>query len=388
MISLLMSIFKNYIREENNVVPNDKFQLFDSHLKSLSFTESSSVFSIKEKTEMVDTNIRLSRTIHDNDIDLLKFVDTYLINTLRNRTKLSIKRSRDYVTFIKYEKGGFFSPHTDFEKYKLNDSCEMHLLFCLVCPDDGGELKIDNNKYIFEQNKCIMFDKHMLHSAEIVKDGIKIIMSIDVLVNIDLLTKISDLDILDKFKNGETDYLTTSNYNEFDNMLKLLGNAKYAVPFIMIFSTNSDNCVYVDGDGLVRYSVSENKKYKVPKYYKLNGALIDVIGMEDLEFQNYVCDEFENFYCLMHNVITYNKKLLLAQVKWLYSNVSSLNYKSDIVSASYHCNEPSYDTWEVNIVGGFIRTNVVPTSEISDISDVSSLSSEQKLLVSDNSDTE
>ena len=63
-----------------------------------------------------------------------------------NETKeLVVSFARDYVTFIKYEEGGFFDWHKDFEKITVNDGKnikEMHLLFCIEGPKEGGELLI------------------------------------------------------------------------------------------------------------------------------------------------------------------------------------------------------------------------------------------------------
>jgi hypothetical protein len=128
--------------------------------------------------------------------------------------KCTFSLARDYVTFIKYEKGGFFDWHVDHEKVRINHGengfKEMHFIYCVQGCLEGGQLLIKKRvsadgllpqqpekEKIMEisveeariSNAGVVFDKSMEHKGAEVLEGTKIIMTIDLYVVSELRLK-------------------------------------------------------------------------------------------------------------------------------------------------------------------------------------------------------
>jgi hypothetical protein len=72
------------------------------------------------------------------DTSLLEFVRVHVLGAVHAKfakSLASLELTRSHVTFLKYDAGGKFDWHHDFEKVIVeNDSMqEMHLLLCVSC---------------------------------------------------------------------------------------------------------------------------------------------------------------------------------------------------------------------------------------------------------------
>uniref|UniRef100_A0A6C0J6R9 Prolyl 4-hydroxylase alpha subunit Fe(2+) 2OG dioxygenase domain-containing protein n=1 Tax=viral metagenome TaxID=1070528 RepID=A0A6C0J6R9_9ZZZZ len=198
---LLMDLIHNVIKKENVLNPED-IQSLQDYANKVAFTVPSFVYNRKKQEDVLDTQVRKSKTISVDDPEILQFVKECVLPSIEGEN-LVLKLARDHVTFIKYEEGGFFDWHQDHEKYIINERrkwLEMHLLICLTAPTGGGELSVEFNKdnikqYPLKVNECIIFDKNMKHKGDIVTSGNKIIMTVDVLVSTtEVLDKTYDID--------------------------------------------------------------------------------------------------------------------------------------------------------------------------------------------------
>lgn len=171
---------------------------------SLNFQANPSfVFHRKTQENVIDPEVRKSKTCFSKDPDLLQFINDTLLVQMNNavNSKYTFKLARDYVTFIRYDKGDFFDWHTDFEKLRVNHGDngfkEMHFLYCIQAPVSGGQLLIKKGVEVTEpalssdiiavqeactENSAVVFDKLMQHSGAEVKEGTKIIMTVDLYV--------------------------------------------------------------------------------------------------------------------------------------------------------------------------------------------------------------
>lgn len=369
---------KNKLFTVNNLLSQNEFNVLQQYLKSISFDKESNVFSLLKQENINDKTIRNSRTVIDNNDQLLTFVKENIIKKLSDKFKLKMKLSRDFVTFIKYEKDGFFKEHIDFEKYKLNDSVEMHLIYCIEEPESGGDLKVlQDEKYVLikevrTKNSCVIFDKKLNHSAEKVTKGNKIIMTIDVLVNLDLEnTDIKNSEIFKEF-NDQNPLLTTHSSSEFRNMLKFLDD-KTMSPFIFLQSEEKFYYADLHSTCIGRYDESEeiicdeNEDDSPSDIMNLDEALRRIIDYEDLNFYDYVSENFKNMYEIISNSKLkkiFSTKITHDQIQYIISDLIGDFERSDVeeIAGTYHCNEPNYGTFKVSILGGFFNNtfNIEP----------------------------
>jgi predicted 2-oxoglutarate/Fe(II)-dependent dioxygenase YbiX len=194
----MTSHLDNQIFRYPHLLSDEAYQALQKHSQKLNFVDNPSfVFNTSEQKDEQNTEIRKSHTVHVRDPHLLLFLKEQLIKKINDQGKdLKIALARDYVTFIQYEEGGFFDWHRDFEKVVINGGNsnikEMHLLFCIDAPEEGGELLVEPHSIedakimtlteVVQQNHCVIFDKMMKHRANEVIKGRKTIMTMDVSV--------------------------------------------------------------------------------------------------------------------------------------------------------------------------------------------------------------
>lgn len=272
-------------------------------------TTPSFVFDTQKSENIVDQNVRKSKTLHVKDPQLLSFVESHiLVSIMEEFPELKITLARDYVTFIKYDVGGFFDWHVDFEKVTINGgkyTKEMHLLFCLRAPEEGGELllKKDGETIIIPApktlNSVVIFDKLLEHRAEEVKVGQKIIMTVDVFAN----TVYSDLSTSDEqrfidFASGKNNCFTIGSFEQFTKLYQQIDLYKPNhnwIPFLQIrveCNRNIYEVDYIENIGITRFE-EINEKFKWEKYER--SSWYESITLSRLNYMNVESDnENEN----------------------------------------------------------------------------------------------
>lgn len=175
-----ISVFKEFM---NPAI----FLELQKYVSGLPINAATPVFNISTGENIVDPNVRNSRYITMNDESVLKMLRKYFIERFKEvNPDLVVELARSYYTFIRYDEGGFFDWHEDNERFRINSGqrwLECHAILCLEPPSDGGELEIADRKIQLERNTCVVFDKRLIHRGAPVNKGIKVIMTLDVLVS-------------------------------------------------------------------------------------------------------------------------------------------------------------------------------------------------------------
>ena len=181
----------------NGLVLNFENLLEEKHVEALKKITSnlnfqanpSFVYDVKEGINIIYDKVRKSKTFIVKDSNLLEFINDTIVEKLNQkiREEYTIELARKYVTFIRYDKDDFFDWHNDFEKVKINNGMsnfkEMHLIYCINAPVKGGKFLIKDKKaFDCKKNSAIIFDKLLDHKGDVIEEGHKIIMTIDVFV--------------------------------------------------------------------------------------------------------------------------------------------------------------------------------------------------------------
>lgn len=162
----------------------DAFDALRSYASKLPIDTPTPVFSRWLKKNVIEPEVRNSCSIELDHPDLLGMLDECFVKQFL--APLVVKCARLKVTFIRYLLGGSFDWHTDHPMYIINSSnrwVECHAVLCLNPATDGGELEIGDRKIVLKENMVVLFDKSLLHRGAVVKDGVKEIMTLDVLVS-------------------------------------------------------------------------------------------------------------------------------------------------------------------------------------------------------------
>lgn len=299
----------------NNILSSDSLIAIQSFVESSTFPVTPSfVFDTQKSENVVNQTVRNSKTLHVKDPQLLAFVESQiLIPIMEENSELNISLARDYVTFIKYDVGGFFDWHVDFEKVTINGGKymkEMHLLFCIQAPNEGGELllKKDGETLVIQApktlNSAVIFDKLLEHRAEEVKAGQKIIMTVDVFVS----TIYSDLSEAEEqrlidFSTGKTDCFSVGSFEQFSKLYTNIEIYKPEklwewIPYVQIRVESSNNIFEIDfigGVGITRFEKIDecrnwDKGYKnKTTYYKsqfLSRLNFKIVEDDDFDCQS------------------------------------------------------------------------------------------------------
>ena len=177
-------------QQEAVLLPEDQACLNALTKKYVTDFAPSTFFSREQNKEVLDESRRNSTCVRMYDSDLLQFVKDKLLASVEG---FKVHLARDHVTFVRYTAGGMFDWHQDHEQYIVNKRQhwrEGHLLYCLVAPDEGGELIIKKRfwyssgkevSYPYKENGLMLFDKLNPHMAGKVEAGVKLILAVDVL---------------------------------------------------------------------------------------------------------------------------------------------------------------------------------------------------------------
>jgi len=189
------------------------------------FDESLIYDSVTEiKSVAMDERVSSYKTFVDEKLFNLcgKYID--IINQ-RNKYIHYILCKND-VTYIKYEKGGYFKSHEDYLSLTSNMMEEYTLLMCVDANCIGGETMLHINDFFHHASKSsitplnsLIFRKDIIHEGIIIKEGYKEIMTLNlwgISKNNNMVVVIS----FDKyFKNDTRKYVIP-----VDNILKLQDN--------------------------------------------------------------------------------------------------------------------------------------------------------------------
>jgi predicted 2-oxoglutarate/Fe(II)-dependent dioxygenase YbiX len=187
----------------DDFLSNEEASQFRQFTDTLPINKPSFVFNTVAKTEEHNEEVRKSQTVILDDPNVLQFIKEKILGQFtKTHSDLVVKLARDHVTFIKYQKGGFFDWHKDHEKFKINNHdqwIEGHLIYCIQPAVSGGQLQIKRDGEIetfdYKANQCVIFDKSMEHRAQEVTEGKKIIMTVDVLISTKEIQNDPNLDL-------------------------------------------------------------------------------------------------------------------------------------------------------------------------------------------------
>lgn len=218
--------FRNKVQQYNDFLTDENFNQLKDYVNTLNFSKPSFVFNIPNKENVIDEKVRKSQTVITDDKSIVNFTK----NVILKIPDVNMKMVNNYVTFIKYEEGGFFDWHNDFSKFTINKGTkfvECHFLFCIEEPEEGGDLLIRDKSYEYKKNSVIMFDKSQDHKADVVKKGTKIIMTVDVLTSSN--------------KDHIYEPIDVNEYLEFNKLTNNFGALSYNLNFIeSIYNEETD----------------------------------------------------------------------------------------------------------------------------------------------------
>lgn len=362
---------------KQDVLSAEHLAKLKDYVAGLPFTQPSFVYHRKKGHDVRDTSVRKSHSMSTDDPSLLAFVQEQVIPCACPDDVVA-KLARDHVTFIKYEPGGFFDWHQDFSKYTINKGdkwLEMHLLVCLQGADGGDLLvkdkdwlkgieSIEPSSYQHVTNGAILFDKMMEHRGDTVTGGIKIIMTVDVLVTTKTILDNPGLNVLVE-PYLETGFLAYDG-DAVDNLLKSgVSGAKFCVVKVngctVIYDCDGAFYIQVHDDWSSEYKWSRTSdgsddEYSISRireafdtdtesrYY---GPLESMLEGDDINIVRGIT-ELPKIKCpnpLPPGTLT---DTLLALP------VVDSQSEPERVAYTYHCNETNYGETRIEILNGFI----------------------------------
>jgi hypothetical protein len=436
------------------------------------------VFHRAKEENVIDPEVRKSKTCFSKDVELLSFINDVVLPEMNKNVDglYTFRLARDYVTFIRYDKGDFFDWHTDFEKVRVNHGengfKEMHFLYCVQGCESGGELLIKRSSDIITAkearttNSAIVFDKLLEHKGSEVTEGTKIIMTVDLYVvsqaritaglSQQLETEFSD------FLAGKKAWVSlrgepavfqkvwaTLSPKEFIPFLELkatINSDSYhifstaaGITYVQIIRQNNSNDEIEYLNGQWYYTELPQEKLNEGgggKKHKLNPKYKDPKASEKYEYTDWSSDDTHQRVIDKQNV----RDCLRCAIKEDWADPSSFlasvmrslsmsaedgsienwpkadfmeidntipklkdlppyfftkefqdwGWKTTEVGYTYHCNEPSYDEFDVTYRYGIIRFDETNsgTSAFKDAADVKESSSESSSNSNSNSNSE
>lgn len=227
---VIMTTMQGNIEVYDNLLEKETFADLKKYVDTLPFDQPTPVFHIPSGQDVIDQTVRDSLSVTVNDSSVLEMVRRAVIQQFTTRqsnqeTDLVVKLARNYVTFIHYNNGGQFDWHTDHERVRINGGqrwLECHLLLCITAPQSGGELEVQINsnttKFPMDTNRCIVFDKALMHRGCVVTGGTKQIMTVDVLVSTEAVQSYGVLGLeVVQYLTADQSFMTP--YNGVDDIL-------------------------------------------------------------------------------------------------------------------------------------------------------------------------
>lgn len=229
-----------------NYIRKDKNPLTDSLL-----------YSTISESKIYDKQKRLSQYKLFTDKKLFNMVTKLIdkINTIVDDYDYQLVKND--ITYIKYEVGGFFKSHEDYLSATSNIFEEYTMIICMNEKECVGghtiftindKIKIKSKSSITPKH-CVLFRKDVVHEGEILKEGTKEIVTVNLLA----YPKPSNCVIVVSFKDDDRKYhIFESNVKQFDNLLyeyvKKIKNSGYSDKIIYfdehVFSYDSFKIIY------------------------------------------------------------------------------------------------------------------------------------------------
>ena len=144
----------------------------------------SMIYSTSTEKKYEDTSLRVSQFKTVVDEDLFNLVSDFVAEINKLDPDYNFSLVKNDITYIKYQKGGFFKQHADYLSYTSNIIQEFTMLICEDADCEGGETIFEMNKYFRYPSKssitpkhCVVFRKDIKHEGAIVKSGFKNIIT-------------------------------------------------------------------------------------------------------------------------------------------------------------------------------------------------------------------
>jgi hypothetical protein len=222
------------------------------------------------------------------------------------------------------------------------------------------------------ENSCVIFNKRYPHSSEIVTDGEKIIMTVDVLVHIPNTCCIKQID-LDKFKQNTHHIIMTHDYDEFKHYLNTFSQSSDIVPFITICGHNDytphneeqeHQCTVF---GIDDFDDMDEYRDKKESYitYKLQNVLGTILHDSewDFSFEKTLENNFLQCILVLKKYSVNTLRLGVSQKEWISKQLRDRKFNdnshTEQVSGSSWCNEEfDYQHYSVSILAGFAHEYV------------------------------
>ncbi|AUI80569.1 hypothetical protein [White-tailed deer poxvirus] len=169
----------------------------------------SKIYNVYEEGEHIDIYKRKSKQFIIENNDIIEYIRHTLLNEFSNNKIIEKIIVDKHITFVKYDCGDYFDNHTDFVQLRSQDCAEYHLILYVQKPKNGGKTKIFlNDDTSISTKENVLFDKTLVHKSTPVKEGIKIVALINVIIKYkiadDILFTIPYLDRLITFHKSES----------------------------------------------------------------------------------------------------------------------------------------------------------------------------------------
>jgi hypothetical protein len=179
-----------YIKEFGIINESVTDQIIEHIKNDKQDMELSQLYSSVEDAKFIDKEKRLSVFKTINDVELFSLFDELIVDIN------SLDKSNDYqivknnITYIKYEKGGFFDIHEDYLSFTSNIIEEYTMIICedATCLNRGGETVFEINPFFTYESKqsvipknCLIFRKDLKHAGKLVEEGYKNIIMANIL---------------------------------------------------------------------------------------------------------------------------------------------------------------------------------------------------------------
>lgn len=146
--------------------------------------QDSQLYSSLEKEKFIDLDKRLSQFKAITDPALFQLGDKLIKKLSTMDDEYNYTLVPNDITYIKYEKGGFFKAHEDYLSVLSNVVEEYTLIVCMEADCEGGRTIFHINKYFkhisdnsIKKDHCILFRKDIQHEGEILTSGTKHILT-------------------------------------------------------------------------------------------------------------------------------------------------------------------------------------------------------------------
>ena len=192
-------IFPKFLLYDNFLKQRETETLFEILDESKDLWETSKVFQVQDKHNVIDPNIRKSMKVKlktqsqsSSQPDIWSTLNNLFVSKLnKHNPNLRFHLVKDEVEMIKYEKGDFFKAHQDFVHFNSNQIKTYALIYCLNEPNqdsncEGGETQLylsDLEKVKCEQTKTpnglLVMRNELWHEGLEVLSGTKIILKLN-----------------------------------------------------------------------------------------------------------------------------------------------------------------------------------------------------------------